>query len=139
MAALSVGEGEGGEGYGNAAAVGFGAEASAELGVGGYSAGDYEGTGAECLGCGEGLAEEIAYYGVLEGGYKVQGLLVYRVWGQEREGLGGTGLQVWVGGEDAAAGFDGVAHVMGLGVAEDCGFYSAEGEVVGGLSIGGRG
>jgi hypothetical protein len=60
------GEGERGEGDGQVAAIGFGLEASAEFAVGGYSAGDDDAARAEGLGCGEGLAEEVAYDGVLE-------------------------------------------------------------------------
>ncbi len=90
------GEGEGGEGYGEAAAGGFGLEAAAELGVGGYSAGDEDAAGSVGLGGGEGLTEEIAYYGVLEGGYEVEGLGV-----EEGEGFGDSllvGFEGWVVG-----------------------------------------
>ena len=118
------GEGKGGEGYREAAAVGFGLEAAAEFRVGGDSAGDDEAVGAEGFGSGECLTEEIADDGVLEGGDEVEGLGV-----EEGESFGGRGLEGGVGGEGAAAGFDGFRHVVGLGVAEDGGLDAAEGEV----------
>ena len=81
------------------------------------------------FGGGEGLAEEVADYGVLEGGYEVEGLLV-----AEGEGFGGFRLS-GIGGERGAAGFDGGVHVVGFDVAEDGGLDAAEGEVEGRLSV----
>ena len=52
-----------------------------------------------------------------------------RVWWSQERRRASDGFEGWVGGEAAAASFDGVVHVVGLGVAEDGGFDSAEGEV----------
>lgn len=70
------GEAQRWEGDGEAAAVGFGLEAAAELGVGGYSARDDDAVGAEGFGRGKGLSLQVADYGVLEGGNEVEGLLI---------------------------------------------------------------
>ncbi len=128
------GEGEGWEGDGEAAAGGFGGETAAEFGVGGDATGDDEAAGSEGLGGGEGLAEEVADDGVLEGGDEVEGLGV-----EEGEGFGGGGFEGGVGGEGEAAGFDGLGHLIRLGIAEDGRFDSAEGEVVAGGGGGGAG
>ena len=119
------GEGEGWEGDGQAALGGFGGEAAAEFGVGGDASGDDDAAGTEGFGGGEGLAEQVADYGVLEAGDEVEGLFV-----EEMQGFGG--FEVGVGGEGLAAGFDSLLHGVGLGVAKDGGFDAAEGEVVGG-------
>ena len=54
-------------------------KAAAEFGVGGDPAGDYDAAGAEGFGRGEGLALEVAYDGVLEGGDEIEGLLIAEV------------------------------------------------------------
>jgi hypothetical protein len=112
------------EGDGEAAAVGFGLKAAAELTVGGDSAGDDDAVGAEGFGCGEGLALEVADYGVLEGGDEVEGLLIAEICDGGRFGSDGG-----VGGERGAAGLDARAEMVGFDVAEDCGLDAAEGEV----------
>src|ERR1700746_3607584 len=70
------GESQRRKGDGEAAAVGFGLKAAAKLGVGGDPTGDDNAVGAEGFGRGEGLALEVADYGVLEGGDEVEGLLI---------------------------------------------------------------
>ncbi len=120
------GQGEGGEGDGERALVGFGGEAAAELGVGGDSAGDEDGAGAEVLGRGKGLLEEVADDGVLEAGEEVEGLWVEGPVGDEASDVIG-GRAEGVG--DGAASFDGGLHAVGLRVAEDGGLDAAEGEV----------
>jgi hypothetical protein len=112
------------KGDGEAAAVGFGLKPAAELAVRGDSAGDDDAVGAEGFSGGEGLALEVADYGVLEGGDQVEGLLVaefcYGV---------GFGGETGIGGENGAAGFDACAEMMGFDIAEDGSLDAAEGEV----------
>ena len=104
------------------AAGGFGGEAGAEFAIGGDAAGDQDGAGSEGLGGGEGLADEVADYGGLKGGYEVEGLRV-------AEGKGFCWLEVRGVEECGAAGFDSCGHGVGLDVAEDAGLDAAEGEV----------
>jgi hypothetical protein len=79
---------------------------------------------AESFGCGEGLALEVADYGVLEGGDEIEGLLIAEFcYGG---GFGGDG---GIGGDCGATGFYGRAEMVGFDVTEDGGFDAAEGEV----------
>ena len=118
------GQSQRGKGDGETAAVGLGLEAAAKLAVGGDSAGDDDAAGAEGFGCGEGLALEVADYGVLEGGDEVEGLLVAEFcYGG---GFGGDG---GIGGESGATGFDALAEMVSFDVTQDCGLDAAEGEV----------
>ena len=104
----------------------LGGEAGAELGVGGDTAGDEDGAGAEAPGGGEGLLEEVSDDGVLEAGEEVEGLGLERAVGDQSDDSFGGGFEVV---EDGAAGFDDRRHGVGLGVAEDGGLNAAEGEV----------
>jgi len=119
-------EGEGWKGHGKLAAVCLSGEAATELGVGGDTAADENGAGVEVPGGGEGLLEEVADDGMLEAGEEVEGLGIEEAVGDEvRDGLGGGRERVC----DRTALLDGGLHVVGLGVAEDAGFYAGEGEV----------
>ena len=125
------GKSDGGEGYGEVAACGFGGDAAAELGVGGDASRDEEGLGTVVLGGGEGGAGEVVGDGRLEAGDEVEGFGVEEFKGLgESFGVAGFGVGEAGFAEGAGAGFDAGLHVMELGVAADGGFDAAEGQIV---------
>ena len=120
------GEGKRGKGNRKAATVCFGLKAAAKLSIGGDSAGDNNAQCAERLCCCEGLADEVADDGVLEGGDEVEGLPI-----TERDDL----LRCWLDAalccQSGTTSLDRLSHAVGFGETENGGFNTAEGEIEG--------
>ena len=126
-------EGKRREGDGQAAAIGFGLEPPAEFAVGGHPAGDDDAVGTEGFCSRKGLALEVADDGVLKGSNEVEGLLIAELYNRS-----GFGCEIWVSSKGRPAGCDARVKMVGLDVAQNRGFDTAEGEIEAG-SFGYRG